>query len=239
MRAPRSAAYKPAVPGLAIVCDFDGTATLLDIGDEISRRFAGADWLALQKQLFLEGRLTTRAIIQSIYQPIRAAEEEIVSFAVGIARLRPGFAELVEAARDRAVPFFLASGGLRQYIEAVLAHHLAPELRAHVRIRANEASFGPAGLRVSYPGDAESRAAGCEVCGSCKRVVVAEARRAGASYVLGLGDGFADRCLVQFADRTFAREGSYLHRYCLEHRLACTPFTDLHGAAEAVRSFPK
>lgn len=224
---------------LGIVCDFDGTATLLDVGDEISRRFAGADWLALQKRLFLEGRLTTRGIIQGIYQPIRAGEEEVVSFAVGIARLRPGFAELVAAARERSAPFFLASGGLRQYIEAVLAKHLAPELRAHVQIRANEACFGPEGLRVSYPGEAESRAAGCDVCGSCKRVVVAEARRAGAAWVLGLGDGFADRCLVQFADRTFAREDSYLHHYCAERGLPCTPFTDLHGAAEAVRSFPK
>ena len=57
----------------------------------------------------------------------------------------------------------------------------------------------------------------------------------GARYVIGCGDGFADRCLVQFADRTFAREGSYLHRYCLERGLAHTPFTELYQAAEAVR----
>jgi hypothetical protein len=54
--------------------------------------------------------------------------------------------------------------------------------------------------------------------------------------VLGLGDGFADRCLVQFADRTFAREGSFLHRYCQDHHLPCTPFTDLYAATEAVRT---
>ncbi len=221
---------------LAVVCDFDGTATVLDIGDEISKRFAGASWLALQKRLFLEGKLTTRAIIQSIYTPIRASEAEIVAFAVQEAKLRPGFVEVVRAARDRGAPFFLASGGLRQYIEAVLAKHLPADLRAHVKIRANEAVFGDSGMRVEYPGDAESRALGCEVCGSCKRVCVAEARRAGAKYVIGIGDGFADRCLVQFADRIFAREDSYLHRYCQEHQFACTPFTDLFGAAEAVRS---
>lgn len=226
-----------AVTELAVVCDFDGTATLHDIGDEISKRFAGADWLLLQKRLFLEGKLTTRAIIQSIYTPVRATEAEVVAFAVEKAELRPGFAELVEAARDRGAPFFLASGGLRQYIDAVLAHHLRPDLRAHVQIRANEAEFAPGGMRVSYPGDAASRAAGCEVCGSCKRVSVAEARQSGAGYVIGVGDGFADRCLAQFADRTFAREDSYLHRYCRDHGYACTPFTDLYGAAEAVRSF--
>lgn len=224
---------------LAVVCDFDGTATVFDIGDEISKHFCGAEYLALQKKLFQEGKLDTRAIIQSIYTPVVASEAEVVAFAVGAAKLRPGFSELIAAARDRGAPFFLASGGLRQYIEAVLAAHLSPALRAHVQVRANEAEFSPMGLRVRYPTDAESRAAGCDVCGSCKRVAIAEARRAGATYVLGIGDGFADRCLVQFADRTFAHEDSYLHRYCKQHHLACTPFTDLYGAAEEVRRFPE
>ena len=222
---------------LAVVCDFDGTVTVLDIGDEISRHFCGADYLAAQKKLFLEGKLTTRAIIQSIYTPIRAAEAEVLAFALTAAKLRPGFVELVAAARDRGAPFFVASGGLRQYVEAVLDARLPADLRAHVRVSANVAEFSPQGLRVSFPTEAESRAAGCEVCGSCKRVAVAEARRTGAKYVIGIGDGFADRCLVQFADRTFALEDSYLHRYCRQQRLACTPFTELYEAAKAVRSF--
>jgi 2,3-diketo-5-methylthio-1-phosphopentane phosphatase len=226
------------VTELAVVCDFDGTATVLDIGDEISKHFCGEDHLALQKKLFLEGKLTTRAIIQGIYTPVVAGEAEVLAFALQAAKLRPGFSELVTAARERRAPFFLASGGLRQYIEAVIAAHLPAGLRDHVQVRANEAAFSPQGMRVSYPGDAESRAAGCESCGSCKRVAVAEARRGGARYVLGIGDGFADRCLAQFADRTFAREDSYLHRYCTQHHLPCTPFTDLHGAAEAVRRYP-
>jgi 2,3-diketo-5-methylthio-1-phosphopentane phosphatase len=226
------------VTELAVVCDFDGTATVLDIGDEISKHFCGEDYLALQKKLFLEGKLTTRAIIQGIYTPVVAGEAEVLAFALQAAKLRPGFSELVTAARERRAPFFLASGGLRQYIEAVIAAHLPAGLRDHVQVRANEAAFSPQGMRVSYPGDAESRAAGCESCGSCKRVAVAEARRGGARYVLGIGDGFADRCLAQFADRTFAREDSYLHRYCTQHHLPCTPFTDLHGAAEAVRRYP-
>jgi len=227
------------VTELAVVCDFDGTATLLDLGDEISRHFCGSEYLALQKKLFLEGKLDTRSIIQSIYTPIRAGEAEVVAFALQAAKLRPGFPELIAAARDRGAPFYLASGGLRQYVEAVIAAHLAPALRGYVQVRANEAVFSPGGLRVEFPGDAQSRALGCKVCGSCKRVAIAEARRSGAKYVLGIGDGFADRCLVKFADRTFAREDSYLHRYCRENHLDCTPFTDLFGAADAVRSWPK
>ena len=221
---------------LAVVCDFDGTATLLDIGDEISKRFGGLEHFQEQKERFARGELDTRGIIESIYARVVAAEPEISSFAVEAARLTPGFVELIAAARERGAPFYLASGGLRQYIEAVLEAHLPAELRQHVRLRANEGIFSPSKpLRVRFPSDQESRRAGCSVCGSCKRVSIAEARREGKSYVLGIGDGFADRCVVQFADRTFAREGSYLQRYCLERGLAHTAFTDLHGAAEAVR----
>jgi 2-hydroxy-3-keto-5-methylthiopentenyl-1-phosphate phosphatase len=220
---------------LAVVCDFDGTATVLDIGDEISRRFGGEEHFKLQKALFARGELTTRGIIEGIYTHVTASEKEVCDFAVQIAQLRPGFDELIRAARDRGAPFYLASGGLRQYIDAVLAAHLPEDLRAHVRVRANEARFGPKGLKVTFPGDADSRAAGCEVCGSCKRISVAAARKGGATHIVGLGDGFADRCLAQFADRTFARQGSFLHRYCVEHGIAHTPFTELFEAADAVR----
>lgn len=220
---------------LAVVCDFDGTATLLDIGDEISKQFGGRAHLEQQKAMFGRGELTTRDIIEGIYTHVRASEKEICDFVVGAAHLRPGFDDLVRAARDRGAPFILASGGLRQYIDAVLAAHLPSELSAHVQVRANEAVFTEEGLRVRFPGEAASRLAGCSVCGSCKRVSVAEVRGAGAGYVIALGDGFADRCLAEFSDRTFARQDSYLQKYCLEHGVPHTPFVELYQAAEAVR----
>jgi 2-hydroxy-3-keto-5-methylthiopentenyl-1-phosphate phosphatase len=220
---------------LAVVCDFDGTATLLDIGDEISRHFGGEAHFLEQKRLFASGKLDTRGIIEGIYTHVTASEREVCDFAVSAARLRPGLAELIEACASRGAPFYLASGGLRQYIDAVLARHLPDGLGKHVLVRANEAAFGPAGLKVTFPLDDRSRAMGCAVCGSCKRVSVADVRAGGARHVIGIGDGFADRCLVQFADQAFARADSYLHRHCLEHGVAHKPFTELFDAAKAVR----
>lgn len=239
--------------GRAVVCDFDGTATVLDIGDEISKHFGGEPHWLLQKELFAQGKLDTRGIIEGIYTHVTASEREVREFAVEKARLREGFVELVQACKDVGTPFYLASGGLRQYIDAILEAHLEPALRQSVFMRANEGHFaahaassalhssvaGPApaaGLRVTFPGDEAARLAGCSECGSCKRVSVADARAKGAKYVIGIGDGFADRCLARFADRLFAREGSYLHRWCEENRVAYTPFTTLYGAADAVRA---
>ena len=118
---------------LAVVCDFDGTATLLDIGDEISKHFGGVEHWETETARFRRGELDTRGIIEAIYAKVLASEEEVRAFAAATARLRPGFSDLVAACRARGAPFFLASGGLRQYIEAVLAANLAPDLRAHVR----------------------------------------------------------------------------------------------------------
>src|SRR5438105_2718132 len=96
---------------LAVVCDFDGTATLLDIGDEISKKFGGREHFDLQKSRFARGDLDTRGIIEGIYTHVVAPEAEVCAFAVEAAKIRPGFKELVQAARDRGAPFYLASGG--------------------------------------------------------------------------------------------------------------------------------
>jgi len=223
---------------VAVVCDFDGTATLIDVGDEISKHFGGVEHWETESARFRRGELDTRGIIEAIYSNVLASEEDVRGFAAATARLRPGFSQLVAACRDRGAPLFLASGGLRQYIEAVLAANLASDLRAHVRIVANEGLFGPSGLKVRFPSEEASRELGCTACGSCKRVVVAEARKAGARHVIGAGDGFADRCLAKSADSIWAREGSYLHRFCVENRVAHTPFTSLEGVARAVAAFP-
>ncbi|HXN55501.1 MAG TPA: MtnX-like HAD-IB family phosphatase [Myxococcales bacterium] len=235
MTSPNKSGSSPSP--VAVVCDFDGTATLRDIGDEITQHFGGlAHWEA-QSARFRRGELDTRGIIEAIYDNLNASESEVRAFAAREARLRPGFAELVEAARARAAPFILASGGLRQYIEAVLEANLSPDLRRYIEVRANEGVFaadGRAALRVTFPGEAASRALGCDTCGSCKRVAVIELRRTGVRSIVGIGDGFADRCLARFADRVFARRDSFLHRHCAEHGIAHEPFETLHAAASAV-----
>ena len=222
---------------IAVVCDFDGTATLLDLGDEISRHFGGVLHWEERAAAFRRGDLDTRGVIEAIYETMTASEAEVADYAVSAAKLRPGFGELIEACRARGAPFVLASGGLRQYIEPVLASQLAAATRAHVSVSANEGVFAPPPMKVRFPGEEESRRLGCAACGSCKRVAVARLRAAGVAHVVGLGDGFADRCLANAVDRIFAREGSYLHRYCLEKGLPHTAFTTLEGAAQAVAAF--
>ncbi|MBS2021880.1 MAG: haloacid dehalogenase-like hydrolase [Deltaproteobacteria bacterium] len=223
----------PALP-VGVVCDFDGTVTVLDIGDEISRHFGGDAHWQTQKAAFLRHELDTRGIILGIYTSVFASEAEVRKFAAEHAVLRKGFLELLSAAHETGAPFILASGGLRQYVEAVLEAHVPEPLRSHIELRANEGLFGDGPLGVHFPWATRSRVLGCSSCGTCKRVSVADLRARGVQKILGIGDGFADRCLLERSDLAFARKDSYLARWCTEKKVAHTEFEELFDAARAV-----
>ena len=116
----------------------------MHVAHEHARRIGGAAHWESESARFRSGELDTRGIISAIYTRVLASEQEVRAFAASTAKLRPGFSELVAACAQRGAPFVLASGGLRQYIEAVLAAHLPEDLRGQVRVIANEGVFGNA-----------------------------------------------------------------------------------------------
>jgi 2-hydroxy-3-keto-5-methylthiopentenyl-1-phosphate phosphatase len=200
----------------AVVCDFDGTAVTEDIGDRVAIRFAGYEnWRAAEDR-FKAGQITFRELIEAIFAPVTASRDEIAAFARGAAVLRPGLERFVAACRDAGRPFVLCSAGLDVYIDAVL-ERLAPDVRDHVEVRANRATCSPAGLSIAFHG----QGGGCGRCGFCKGTVVDELHARGYRVAM-CGDGTADRCAAERADRVFAR--GRLVTYCTADGIVHTPF---------------
>jgi len=195
----------------AIVCDFDGTALSLDLGDRVATHFAGEASYQAAEDAYHAGELSFGALLARVFAPITASREEIAAFARRTAVLRPGFERFVAACRDGGAPFYVVSSGLDAYIEPVL-DDLHPDLRGHLRVRANRAVTGPGGLAVEFDGT------DCGFCGFCKGHVVEELQAAGHRVVM-LGDGTGDRHAADRADHTFARAGSSLVTYCREKAL--------------------
>src|SRR5215208_6521396 len=200
----------------AIVCDFDGTALTEDLGDLVAYRFAGREHYARAEAGYRAGAFPFSVLLAKVFGPITATREELATFARETAVLRPGFEELLEAARASARPFLLVSAGLDAYIEPVL-ERLAPQLRAHLELRANRAHLSPEGLAVSFHGS------DCGGCGFCKGNVVRELQARGHKVLL-CGDGAGDRHAADAADAVFTRAGSSLVRYCDERGIPHTPF---------------
>ena len=210
----------------AVVCDFDGTAVTEDIGDQVAIRFAGYGTWRRAEDRFKAGEITFSQLIEAIFAPVTATREEIAAFARDTAVLRPGLERFVAACREAGRPFLLVSAGLDVYIEAVL-ERLAPEVRAHVEVRANRATCSPAGLSIAFHGDG----GGCGRCGFCKGTVVDDLHARGYRVAM-CGDGTADRCAADRADKVFAR--GRLVRYCAEQGIPHATFETFDEVSAAL-----
>ena len=190
----------------AIVCDFDGTALVDDLGDRVAFRFAGEAHYRAAEEAYRAGACTFGTLLTRIFAPITAGREEIAAFARAHAVLRPGFERFLAACHAGGLPFLVVSSGLDAYIEPVL-DGLPPHLRDHLELRANRARVSPGGIEVSFHGQ------DCGFCGFCKGNVVRELQAAGHKVAV-CGDGTGDRHAADAADAVFVRRGSSLVRYC-------------------------
>lgn len=213
----------------AIVCDFDGTATTEDIGDQVVLRFARAHHYERQEELYQSGAIPFSGLLTRIFEGIEAGPEEVGAFAREVAVFRGGFERFVDACRTSGRPFVVCSAGLDAYIEPVLQRLPAP-LRGHVGVIANRARFETGRLRVSF----DEAAGDCGFCGTCKGNVVRALQREGHK-VLFCGDGTSDRHGADAADAVFAREGGSLVRYCAERAI---PHVVFRTFDEVMARFP-
>lgn len=208
-------------PTWAVVCDFDGTATVEDTADALSIEYIGRERWKRANDAFHAGELTFVQLLREIFEPITASPEQVRAFARSHARFRPGFEALVEACRTRGHPFIVASGGLDIYIRPAL-EALAPALADELEVRANHAEYVPGGLKLSFP--YQDAPGACGSCGSCKGAVVKELKAKG-HRVIAVGDGNADRCMAGVADVLFAR--GRLLEWCRNTRIPCESFETL------------
>jgi 2-hydroxy-3-keto-5-methylthiopentenyl-1-phosphate phosphatase len=213
---------------LAVVCDFDGTATLGDLADELSIASIGRDRWQRANDAYQGGKITFEGLLHEIFEPITASAAEIRSFALDRVHFRPGFERLVAVSRERRLPFVLASGGLDIYIRPAL-EKLPHALVEGLVIRANHAEPAAGGLRVSFP--YRHAPGACGTCGSCKGAIVKELQAKGYR-VVAVGDGNADRCMAGVADVLFAR--GRLLDWCRGAGIPCRPFETLDTVADCL-----
>ncbi|MGC3997920.1 MAG: HAD-IB family phosphatase [Anaeromyxobacter sp.] len=211
----------------AIVCDFDGTALSLDLGDAVATELGDPIAFEHAEARYAAGELSFGHLLQHVFAPVRASREEIAAFARARAAWRPGFQAFLEQCRAGGAPFLIVSSGLDAYIEPVIADLPRP-LRDHVQLRANRATCNVAGLSIEFHGQ------DCGHCGFCKGHVVQELQARG-HRVAALGDGSGDRHAAQAADHVFARAGSSLDRWCEATGLAHDSFETFF---EVIERFP-
>jgi 2-hydroxy-3-keto-5-methylthiopentenyl-1-phosphate phosphatase len=204
-----------------LVIDFDGTITEQDLLDTIATTFGDPAVYEEVDHGLDEGRLPLKEVITREFAPVRRPLSEVVDWELENVRIRPGFRQLVDAARERGWRLAVVSSGFHELIEPILERE-----GVEVELHANRVDPRPDGWRVlwSYGDD-------CGSCGeSCKRSVAEEL--AGEGELVYIGDGYSDRCAAERADRVFATKG--LARYLDERGVPFEPFEDFHDVLRSL-----
>ncbi len=201
--------------------DFDGTITREDVGDAFFLRFGGAACTD-HVRAYREGRISAReCFTREAGEILRLPLQEADAFARSKV-LTPGFVEFVGYAGEHGLELHVLSDGLDFYIERILAANGLNGLS----VFSNSLRLDP--LSVVFPYPAEE----CDRCACCKRNIMLNLT--GEEDVLAyIGEGYSDRCSVQFADIVFAKDD--LQKFCQKENISYYPYTDFFDVMSRFR----
>jgi len=209
-----------AKSGWVVATDFDGTITQLDVGNEIHKSLKPQDFVALQAA-YRRGELGLKELQKNMWQDFAMDEASFRKLAHDFGTLRDGANEFLEHCHDSAIPVYVASCGIRTYIETVLDALLSPKARASIKgIQCNNAVFSgnmlsefippPSSPDSPYPLD--------------KGAWIQEIRRDRHPHakILGIGNGTSDRSFAAQVDVLAATDA--LARWCETQKVKHVPF---------------
>jgi 2,3-diketo-5-methylthio-1-phosphopentane phosphatase len=203
---------------LAVLVDFDGTITTVDIGDQVVIKFAEPGWEnALLK--FKAGEINVRELWSYEISLLRKKREsEAVTYCVNSAKIRQGFREFVEYCYAQEIKIEVASSGMNFYVDSILEANGFTELpRARPIVQYDWRGRGV----MVMPDNIRD----CSMTALCKCDRIWRLRREG-HRVIFIGDGVSDQCAVSQADIVIAT-GSLLD-ICIDKNIAHIPFENFN-----------
>jgi 2,3-diketo-5-methylthio-1-phosphopentane phosphatase len=181
---------------LAILVDFDGTASPVDVANELLRRFGSAGWERLDTAV-ARGTQTVRSAIDAQAAMLTATRSEMLDHVLRTYSVAPSFIGFSKWASSRGHQLTVVSDGFGFYVRPILRLAGLP----HLPVLTNQLVRRAGGWRLRHP-SAHPR---CIGCGTCKMLPVTERQLAGRRVAF-VGNGFSDRFASYYADVVFAKE---------------------------------
>ncbi len=213
---------------LRLFIDFDGTVARTDVGNTFFRTFGGERCTELVRS-YRAGEISAEECFRRELETIGAADPAALEAFVRAQEITPGFPELVQFCRTHAIRCSIVSDGLDFYIHGVLARMGLDDLPvfSNTIVWRPDVDGRVKGSIIFPHANAE-----CDRCGCCKRNVLLSG--SGEEDVIAyVGDGYSDRCPVEYADIVFARDE--LQTYCQQSNISYylfDSFVDVTGRLE-------
>lgn len=191
---PRPADAERGAP-VSFLVDYDGTISLVDIGDELlARHYPDKAETARRDAQYAAGEVGSRELMRWDMDVLPRDAQLMRSEAAAMPQ-DAAFPAFVRSVRERGALVEVVSDGLGFYVRSNLA--ALGVLDVPVATNENTVADGGAGMTFPYSHPT------CFVCGTCKRERVRLHQDAGRIVVF-IGDGMSDRYAAAHADVTFA-----------------------------------
>jgi len=211
------------LPKLAVLCDFDGTVTIIDTAEFVLARFAKGDFQVFNK-LFEKGEITLENCLNKQFAMVKVSEKEIIDELDRKVVFRPNFRELAETCKQHEIPLVIVSAGLDFVIEHFLKLNDCLDL---ADVYSPTAKFGPDGITFTFPKLCDQSSI------NFKQDVVRHSKSQG-KIVIFVGDGLADFPAAEDADEVFAIKDSRLSKLCRKTGVKCDEIMDFREVINAV-----
>jgi len=207
---------------VVVLCDFDGTVAVEDVGELLFGRFGGPPARVAARR-WERGEISSRECLETQVASSRCTPEDLRSFA-HTCRLDPYFKDFHDFARRRGIEVVVLSDGLDFYIERMLARNGCGEIEFY----ANHLRIDERTLRVEFPW---YNLRDCTECGNCKTHHLYRYRHRGY-FIVYVGNGLSDRCPSENADLVFAKGELLAH--CHANRIQCVEFKNFRDVEREV-----
>ena len=198
-----------------ILCDFDGTISVRDMGYVLVNQFTSGNWETIDRD-FREGKIGSKEAYSRIAKILTGDESAILHFVQEHSDIDPSFSTFYQYCHENNMDIKIVSDGLDFYIRKILEIHRLSEIPYY----ANSTHFLKGGrMEISFPHSEEE----CGLCGTCKKKLIQIYRKEYDS-IFFVGNGLSDRCAAREADFVFAKDS--LYTYCTEQDITCHFFKD-------------
>ncbi len=204
----------------ALITDFDGTVTTLDIGNTLCLHYGTTTPARIEKAF--AAKEDAKHWMRSHFSPITADKKDFEEVILSYAVIKNGFVELAKYCGEKKMPFEIASGGLDIYINPVLKHNNVPP----IKIYCVQGTFTADGIAVDFVHFPDTTLEAFKA----ERVKYYKAQ---GFTTIFFGDGPSDFDAAKEADICFAT--SRLKTLCEENKLPFLAFEDYFAALKIVK----
>ncbi|HUI31758.1 MAG TPA: MtnX-like HAD-IB family phosphatase [Candidatus Acidoferrales bacterium] len=194
-----------------VFVDFDGTITTQDVGNQFFRKFGNETESLKAVEMWKAGKMSGRDLTLKEAEYVAVDEEDALRY-VETFQIDPTFKDFIAYCRSSSMEISVLSDGLDFYIKRIFDLNGI----SGVPFYSNIVRFNSNGIRVEFPYQSD-----CSKCGNCKGHQILT-RTGIDDVVIYIGNGFSDRCAVQYADVIFAKDE--LLKYCEESNITYFPF---------------